>query len=791
MNRPSYEFVVSRSSNTDAYQLWRVDLSNPELLTSVPLGSGAKLDRKNQLIQIGDYLLEWSPQITAPGEDPSYHYRLLSFDPTNSVPISPTPVQDGIWQKSKFFWGRVDFGHEGNDVGNFSGGKDLCLIPCANFVLNFIPTVGRGTFKLMNFDPQQADPLPSYGPQGAFSEIELGHELIYIAGYVLDWCPATGAYALWSFDPMVKIPLSLPTVQQGVWKDIDKNHRLVRLGNNILDWVPSTGRYRLFAFDPKQKNPIGKVLKKGKLPKGFNKNSTLLGIEPQVPVDVAQASTPGTLDFMRSRIKHVVYLMIENRAFDHICGWLYENDKPARIIGPQGPFKGASTKLFNMDGKKKVFLSKFRGGKVDESKQLEIYTEDPYHDNSDVMRQLFHGNPEGYRRKEKPDMGGFVFNNGNDNVMETFTPKQIPVLNGLAKNFAISDEWFCSMPGGTDVNRAFSLTGSSFNMLNNFQNGTEYTYWPYSLHRPSIFKALWTNGITDWRIYNSVEWMDFIFTYHLFLQGQVPTIDAQVAANPGQPSQHLAPIEQFLAEAKAGTLPAFSYLEPRWIAPQGTTSYHPGGDLVPGEQHLLQIFEALQSGPAWDETLLVITFDEHGGIYDHVPPPYAEKPYPNDGADGFNFDIMGVRVPTILVSPLIQEKTVFRSETGVAYDSTSILATLLNWFGVPSSQWGLGDRIKKAPTFEGVLLESMPRQKPVQITPPYDKDNPRSGGSNGDIPLNGLHQAMAPHLISTLTKKLPPDQTQKITQDIMSKSATLKQLHGHLVTLQKKMKKLP
>ncbi|HRH95446.1 MAG TPA: alkaline phosphatase family protein [Prosthecobacter sp.] len=791
MKRQSYEFVISRSSTSDAYQLWRVDPSKPELLTPVAIDPGAKLDRKNQLIHIGDYLLEWGPLVTTTGTNPTstYPYRLLTFDPTSPTPICDKPVQSGSWEKAKFFSGRVDFGHQGNDTGNFSGGKDLCLIPCANFVLNFIPTAGRGTFKLLNFDPGQADPLPYYPPQGAFSKIELGHELIYIGGYVLDWCPATRAYALWSFDPLSKLPLSQPTVQQGVWKNIDKSHQLLRLGDNILDWVPATGSYRLLAFDPKQKNPISKVLKTGRLPRAFNKRTTLLGVEPPVPVDATQANTPGTLDFMRSKIKHVVYLMIENRSFDHICGWLYENDKPAHIIGPKGPFKGASKKMFNTDGRKKVFLSKFRGGKIDESQQLEVFTEDPYHDNSDVMRQLFHGNPGGYRKGDKPDMGGFVFNNGNENVMQTFTPEQIPVLNGLAKHFAISDEWFCSMPGGTDVNRAFALTGSSFNMLNNFQNGAEYTDWPDNLHRPSIFKALWTNGITNWRIYNSVQWMNFVFTYHLFLQGQVPTIDADVAAHPNQPTQHLAPIEQFLAEAKAGTLPAFCYLEPRWIAPQGTTSYHPGGDLVPGEQHLLEIFEALQSGPAWEETLLVITFDEHGGIYDHVPPPYAEKPYPNDCADGFNFDLMGVRIPTVLVSPLIQEKTVFRSETGVAYDATSILATLLDWFGVPPSHWGLGDRIKQAPTFEGVLLESVARQKPVKITPPYDKDNPRSGVSNGDIPLNGLHQAMAPHLISTLTAKLPAAQTKKITDDIMGKSATLKQLHGNLVALEKKMKK--
>ena len=84
----------------------------------------------------------------------------------------------------------------------------------------------------------------------------------------------------------------------------------------------------------------------------------------------------------------------------------------------------------------------------------------------------------------------------------------------------------------------------------------------------------------------------------------------------------------------------------------------------------------MSEGPTWNETLFVITFDEHGGIFDHVPPPRAENRWPNDVIDGFRFDLMGVRVPTILVSPLIKRQTVFRSPTAIKYDLTSILATL-------------------------------------------------------------------------------------------------------------------
>ena len=229
-------------------------------------------------------------------------------------------------------------------------------------------------------------------------------------------------------------------------------------------------------------------------------------------------------------------------------------------------------------------------------------------------------------------MGGFILNNANAQVMETFSPEQLPVLNGLARNFGISDRWFCSIPGGTDVNRAFSLTGSAFNKLGTWEGGNAYKYWPDSPHRQSIWKVLWSQGITDWKIYNSVLWEDCVFTYQLYLKGQIPTVDAN-------PSEFMADIDQFKKDALNGDLPAFSYLEPAWIAPSGATSYHPGGDLVPAETALNEIYEAIKNGPGWDETLLIVTFDKNNGIYDHVAPPYARKPWPNDLNNGFAYDL--------------------------------------------------------------------------------------------------------------------------------------------------------
>jgi hypothetical protein len=407
-------------------------------------------------------------------------------------------------------------------------------------------------------------------------------------------------------------------------------------------------------------------------------------------------------------------------------------------------------------------------------------------------------------------MGGFVWNNGSHQVMETFSPEQLPVLNGLAKKYGISDQWFCSMPGGTDVNRAFSITGSSFSMLNNFQNGAEYASWPDNPHRPSIWKTLWNNGFTDWTIYNAVKWMDFVFTYHLFLDGQIPTVDESVAedvkaekknqagvamtgekktscASDKSKHHYVSGFDQFKEDARNSNLPKFSYLEPIWIAKDGTSSYHPGGDLVPGEKMLNEIFESLKAG-AWDETLLIVTFDEHGGIFDHVPPSYAENPWPNDEADGFRFDLMGVRVPTIVASPWISEKTVFRSGTDTPFDATSFLATLLDWHGIPKARWGLGERTKHAPTFETTLLEQEARTDDPVFEIPYDKEFPRSGDASKSLQIHDLHRVMVPTLIAHMTsQRLTPSQADKESDRILDKAENLDHLECLLDELHKKV----
>lgn len=728
-------FIIGLNQTTNQYNVWLFSVDNGKAtFIPQPVRENAFFDATYQLAAIGGYLLAWGGS-EGTGSQKYYPYRMFEFDQHSRDPLNCSPVQAGTWPVNKF-WDYRQYYSNNPDEQNA-----LTLIPLGgNFMLFFVAGEGRGTYELWNFDPNfpnpvtatsaGSDPLIStYTPQGGFPSIQAGHTLIPIGNYVLDRFSDGSSFRVWSFDPQNLMPLSIPAVQEGKLQGIDARHSLVVVGDQVLTWIPGETAFQLWEFDPTAKNPLSKQVATGTLPAGVGAGTTLLCVETREAV-VANTS-PGSLDYMRSKIKHIVYYMLESRSFDNVCGWLYDkNDTSINYIGSDKPFNGASTAYYNLEGTKKVYVSQFNNGKLSNDVVLSDQLQDPFHDNSDALLQMFYNSQPGYPGRAKPDMGGFVKNNANEQVMLSFSPEQLPILNGLARNFAISDEWFSSVPGGTDINRAFSVTGSGFNRLDTWEGGNPYALWPDFAHRQSIWKVLWNNGIHDWKIYNAILWENYPFTYHLYLQGQIPSVDAEIQQQSGpyspyDPKNFLDSVENFKVQARNGTLPAFSFLEPVWISPTGTSSYHPGADLVPAEVTLNEIYEAIKSGPDWDSTLLVITFSKNGGIFDHVSPPYATKPWPNDGLNDFYFDLMGPRVPAILVSPLVKKNTVFRSGVDIPYDATSFAATLLKWFGIPKSRWGLGDRVNQAPTFEGVFLEDQPRNDAPVLQPPYDKNFPK------------------------------------------------------------------
>jgi phospholipase C len=243
--------------------------------------------------------------------------------------------------------------------------------------------------------------------------------------------------------------------------------------------------------------------------------------------------------------------------------------------------------------------------------------------------------------------------------MGIFTPAMLPVLSGLARGYAVCDHWFGSVPTETLPNRAFVCAGTSQGHMDD--KTSTYTC-------PTIFGSL-SNSNISWSIYGYVD----------------PPLTRQDFPDiTNADDSHFGLFTDFQAAAAKGALAAYTFLEPSWDA--AGNSQHPNYDVALGEQLIHDVYYALRNGPNWNQTLLIITYDEHGGCYDHVPPPLGAVP-PDDSAGEFGFDFkrFGPRVPTVLVSPLIAAGTVFRvAANAMPLDHTSILKTVETRWNLPS-----------------------------------------------------------------------------------------------------------
>ena len=242
-------------------------------------------------------------------------------------------------------------------------------------------------------------------------------------------------------------------------------------------------------------------------------------------------------------------------------------------------------------------------------------------------------------------------------IMGMYTPQLLPILSGLATGYAVCDAWFASVPSMTLPNRGFAAAGTSQGHLDD--RTKIYTC-------PSIYGRLEDKGL-DWAIYG---------------YNRDPLTRLDFPDTKSADDSHFGHFRDFQARCAAGTLPVYTFLEPSWDATGN--SQHPNYDVAAGEALIHDVYYAVRNSPAWASTLLIITYDEHGGNYDHVAPP-NDAPPPGDGTVGefgFDFSRFGVRVPAVLISPLIEAGTVFRPDGRV--DHTSVLRTIHDrWGTVP------------------------------------------------------------------------------------------------------------
>src|SRR6201981_2629132 len=437
-------------------------------------------------------------------------------------------------------------------------------------------------------------------------------------------------------------------------------------------------------------------------------------------------------------LDHIVVALFENRSLDNVLGHLYGPRDGKSFDGVIGKDLSNPIPAWAEHGADRKVVSYTVATDMDSP-------------NPDSGEEYFHTNTQLYNilddhnrfkigegeapwnappRGAVPTMDGFVTDyistftgeTGRQptydeyaHIMTGSTPAQLPVLNGIARDFGGFDHWLCGVPSQTFMNRSFWTAATSSGLVVN----SPMRKWFTRNTAETIFERLEQHGRT-WKVY-VMEPMCLSFTGVI----HYPRLKARGAT-------HFVRFSEFEKDAAAGTLPDFALIEPDMIAGHG--DYHPafgrsffGGNvdigldpssaMLGGEACLERVFNAYRSATAepganvWN-TALLIGWDEPGGTYDHVPPGPVPPPDPAapPGEFGFAFDRSGYRVPAVIVSPWVEPGSVYNEE----YRHTSLIATL-------RKTWGLGEaftgRDASARTFDHVFSAATPRDPGIWAAP--------------------------------------------------------------------------
>lgn len=259
---------------------------------------------------------------------------------------------------------------------------------------------------------------------------------------------------------------------------------------------------------------------------------------------------------------------------------------------------------------------------------------------------------------------GFVTSPSGPVAMGYWDRVQLPFYYALASVFPLADRWFCSLLGQTLPNRRYLTAATSAGMVDDVLT--------------QVAAAPPNGTIFDRLDQHKVSWRNY------FHAGSLPTIGVWFndrAAHDG----NVVPVDRFFSDAAAGTLPGFSIVDPDF----NTGSEEDPQNIANGQTFAAQVVSAVMQGPAWSKTLLVWAYDEHGGYYDHVPPPPAlapdsiapQAPVGTGGEKAYDgFRRYGFRVPAVVVSPFARPNHV----THVIHDHTSILAMVERKWNLPA-----------------------------------------------------------------------------------------------------------
>jgi phospholipase C len=374
------------------------------------------------------------------------------------------------------------------------------------------------------------------------------------------------------------------------------------------------------------------------------------------------------MDAILPQIDHIIVLMMENRSFDHVLGYLTleegRTDVDGLTPGMSNEADGVAYPVHHLT------TTALRAD------------QDPPHDGEAVAEQLTDGN------------GGFVRSYVRHHpddperglVMGYYTGADLPVYDHLAREFCLCDRWFCAVPGATWPNRLYAAAGRA--------DGSKDNQRVPIYNLPTFVRHLDAREVS-WRWYaHDVATLRLIDARY-----RVGHYDHFYAFEQGSPWSP----ETFLDHAASGNLAAVSWIDPNFVnfgGPSTSNDDHPPSDLRAGQALVLKLYTAVINSPAWARTLLVITYDEHGGFYDHVAPPAAADDDPA-------FRRYGVRVPAFVVSPWVARGQVSHA----VFDHTSLLATILRRFcrGADGSVPDMGLRVAQAHDLGELLTHPTPR----------------------------------------------------------------------------------
>lgn len=399
-------------------------------------------------------------------------------------------------------------------------------------------------------------------------------------------------------------------------------------------------------------------------------------------------------------IKHVFVIMLENRSFDHMLG----------LSNLQGidAMSGQPTLTEGLNASNNWNLDVHGNTVITGSPADWAMPHDPGHEFADVKEQLC-GAGGDYPHITN---SGFATRYSHvdpahpEEVMKCYTPEQLPILTTLAQEFAVCDHWFSSLPGPTWPNRFFIHAASSGGLDDSptsLNVASSILYNGYKFDNGTIYDRLDDEGLT-WTVYKGDA-----FPQSLAISG----MNARLLEG------RFKDFDDFKRDVNDPAFaPSYVFIEPNYghatAAFTCGNSQHPKDDVTRGEKLLKTIYETIRNSPHWANSVLVITYDEHGGFYDHVRPPQTVAPGdsitdPENNHHNFDFKQLGVRVPAVIVSPLIPRGVIDHT----CYDHTSMLATTESIFGLLS----LTERDKHAHTFNHLFSLTIPRTDTPSILP--------------------------------------------------------------------------